>query len=222
MLTAPFCLVMCMLLSESIGAGNPVPIDGSNINILNVNALNLSDWEEVDFNGLTNYQVKTENKRSFLKAESKQSASGLVLKKEIDLTKTPYLNWSWRIEKGMTNLHETTKKGDDYAGRVYLIHSGGWFFWQTKALNYVWSSRKAKGTSWPNAYAPNNALMRAVRDTSDEQGVWYSEKRHIPSDFKSWLGKEISQIDGIAIMTDADDSKGEAIIHYGDIYFSEN
>lgn len=192
----------------------------SRLAILDVQTFNAKAWEEIRFNGLTDYHLVTQNLERFLRAESSKSASGLLFKKDIDLSKTPYLNWSWRLEKGLPELPETTKSGDDYSARIYLIHSGGWFFWQTKALNYVWSSRKAKETTWQNAYAPDNAIMKAVRDQSDETGIWYTEKRNIQADFKAWLGEDISQIEGVAIMTDTDDSKGHAIVNYGDIYFS--
>ncbi len=190
------------------------------LSILNTSNFESDAWEEIRFNGLTNYQIQGSDQHNFLKAESKNSASGLVFKKEIDLSKTPYLNWSWRLEQALPELPETTKSGDDYAARIYLIHSGGWFFWQTKALNYVWSSRDSKHTSWANAYAPDNALMFAIRDKSDSKGVWFTEKRQVQADFKAWLGKEINQIEGVAIMTDTDDSEGHALVYYGDIYFS--
>lgn len=213
------CLVSLLISSESYSSADKQK-DSAIIRILNVETFNLAEWETLSFEGLTQYsQQKTEN-MYFLRAESKKSASGMVLKKKIDLTKTPYLNWSWRLEKGLLELPELTKAGDDYAGRVYLIYSGGWFFWQTKALNYIWSSRSVKEAIWPNAYAPNNALMKAVRDNTDKAGVWYVEKRHVLSDIQSWLGDDVTHIDGIAIMTDTDNSQADAILHYGDIFFS--
>lgn len=221
------CMLISFVMNAKVYAELDEPINfsdisSSTIKILNVDNFTSKNWEEVNFNGLTHYQVETHNQKNALKAESKQSASGLLFKKEIDLSKTPYLNWSWRLEKGLPELPETTKAGDDYAARIYIIHSGGWFFWQTKALNYVWSSRNVKGQSWPNAYAPDNALMKAVRDNSDVSGIWLSEKRHVQKDFKVWLGEDISQIEGVAIMTDTDDSKGHAVVYYGDIFFSAN
>jgi len=188
--------------------------------IFDFNVFDQHAFEEVRFKNETIYQVVLLDSIKVLKADSQASASGLLLKKNIDLSKTPYLNWRWRIEKGLPELPETTKSGDDYVARIYLIHSGGWFFWQTKALNYVWSSRKVKEQTWPNAYAPDNALMKAVRDQSDESGVWFSEKRHVQNDFKAWLGEGVDQIEGIAIMTDTDDSEGHAIVYYGDIFFT--
>lgn len=214
------CIGLCFFLNGKAYSNSEGKTDKPIISVLNVNAFDRAAWEEVRFNGLTDYQLVKQNHVAFLRAESKKSASGLLFKKDINLSKTPYLNWSWRLDKALPELPETRKSGDDYVARIYLIHEGGWFFWQTKALNYVWSSRKVKEKTWSNAYAPDNALMKAVRDKTDESGVWLTEKRHVQADFKAWLGEDISQIEGVAIMTDTDDSDGHAIVYYGDIFFS--
>lgn len=77
-----------------------------------------------------------------------------------------------------------------------------------------------KGQQWPNAYAPDNARMLALRDSKDELNVWYQEKQNVLADLKAWLGEEIDQIDGLAIMSDSDDSQQQTSVYYGDIYFS--
>lgn len=180
----------------------------------------LENWEPVEFEGQTEYRWITLEGQRVLRAHSQASASGYLLEQEIDLRKFPYLNWRWRVEKRLPMLDELKKSGDDYVARIYLLVSGRWFFWQTKALNYVWSSRGVKGQSWPNAYAPDNARMLAVRDNTDVSDVWYSERRHVLSDIQSWLGEDVTHIDGVAIMTDSDDSQLEAIGYYAEIFFS--
>ncbi|MFT6910523.1 MAG: hypothetical protein ACJAS1_007255 [Oleiphilaceae bacterium] len=215
-LTFTILIILSVLFNSAAYSDSDIKLE----RLVNFTNIDLKAFEDVSFKDNTNYQVVLLDARKVLRAESKASASGLLLKKTIDISKTPYLNWRWRLEKGLSELPETTKSGDDYAARIYLIYSSGWFFWQTKALNYVWSSRKAKETTWPNAYAPDNAMMKAIRDRSDETGIWYSEKRNIQDDFKVWLGENISEIEGVAIMTDTDDSEGHAIVYYGDIFFS--
>ena len=186
----------------------------------------LDGWESVEFNDETHYrlatEVNTEQKRKVLSAKSEASASGMFKKMKVDIKKTPYLNWRWKVNKALTDLPEEQKKGDDYAARVYVVVSDGWFFWQTKALNYVWSSREQLPESWPNAYAPDNTLMMPLRKNSDGVGQWHVEKRNIRADLKAWLGKDYDEIEAIAIMTDADDSGLRAEAVYGDIYLSEN
>jgi len=153
-------------------------------------------------------------------ANSVGTASGFGRKIKIDLTKTPWVNWSWKIERGLPALPEKTKSGDDYAARLYLVKSGGALIWNTKALNYVWSGSHDRDASWPNAYKPKNSIMLAARGTSDKTGEWVTEKRNVREDFKQAFGKDIKSIDAVAIMTDTDNSGLSASAAYGDIYFT--
>ena len=187
----------------------------------------LDNWEAKEFKGLTSYKLVDLAGTRVLKADSAGSASGLFNEQHIDLHKTPVMNWRWHIENRLGNdINEQVKSGDDYAARVYVIASGGAAFWQTKAINYVWSSTSPVGNVWPNPYAYAGAngkmMMIALRSSTDQAGTWYSEKRNILTDLKHQFGEEIRYIDAIAIMTDTDDSHGKATAYYGDIYFSKN
>ena len=187
----------------------------------------LDNWEAKEFKGQTSYKLVDLAGTRVLKADSAGSASGLFNEQRIDLHKTPVMNWRWHIENRLgKDINEQVKSGDDYAARVYVIASGGAAFWQTKAINYVWSSTSPVGNVWPNPYAYAGAngkmMMIALRSSTDQAGTWYSEKRNILTDLKHQFGEEIRYIDAVAIMTDTDDSHGKATAYYGDIYFSKN
>ncbi len=156
--------------------------------------------------------------RNALIATSSASASGLSKDIRIDLKKTPYLNWSWKTENILTGLNEFTKAGDDYCARVYVIFKHV-FFWRTLSLTYVWSSNQPVGTSWPNAYT-GNAMTVAVQSGSTNVGRWVSQKRNVASDYRRLFGKEVRVADGIALMTDTDNSGQAATSYYGNIFFS--
>lgn len=190
----------------------------------------LSRWQQKSFDGYTQYDIVTFNGQRVLKAQSRSAASILAKPFKIDLKKTPYLNWSWRIENTLPRLNERTKQGDDYAARLYIIQEGGWASWNTKALNYVWSSNQPKGSRWNNAFAGDKAKMLAVRGRKDPPRIWLSEKRNVYQDLINSFGDKGSDkqnekayrfIDAVAIMTDTDNSHTSAIAYYGDIYFSE-
>lgn len=181
----------------------------------------LDGWEEKVFAGRTAYTVvKDSSGEGLLKAHTRGMASGLFKKTSVDLTQTPFLNWTWKVEGFYRDLDEHTRAGDDYPARVYIVFSGGLFFWRTRALNYVWSSAGVKGRDWPNAFTAN-ARMVALRSREDGAGVWYPEKRNIREDFKRYFGEDIKEADAIAIMTDADQSGQEATAWYGDLFMSE-
>jgi len=190
----------------------------------------LSTWEKKSFVGETQYSIISDNEKHVLKAESNQTASGIAKELQIDLKKTPYLNWSWRIDNQLPNLDEKTKDGDDYSARIYLVKSGGIFIWKTRALNYVWSSNQESGAQWDNAFVGDKAKMLAVRGMNDTEGVWHSEKRNVYQDMINLYGdkgsdaeneKAYRYLDAVAIMTDTDNSGLKATAFYGDIFFSE-
>ena len=194
----------------------------SSASINRVDVLELPDmsaWEKQVFSGVTTYELRKIDDRQVLKAISNASASGMVREIEVDLTKTPYMNWSWRVDSVLSNVEETKKSGDDYAARVYVVISEGFFFWQTRALSYVWASEQAKGNSWPNAFT-SKATMVAVRSGENSVGEWVQEKRNVLDDINNLLGIDATKIDAVAIMTDTDNSKQSATAYYGDIFFT--
>lgn len=189
----------------------------------------IENWKPEVFSGESVYRLHFYKNRTALKATSDSSASGLVLKKKIDLLKTPYLNWSWLAENKLPSFDEHTKDGDDYVARIYIVIDGGFFVWNTKSLSYVWSSNQNKGEVWDNAYAGSRLKMISVRGKNAQLGQWYDEKRNVYHDLIDHFGDQGSEkknieayryIDVIAIMTDTDNSGSQAEAYYGDIIFS--
>ena len=113
--------------------------------IANFSDEQIDGWETKSFDGETQYSFTRLDNVSVLRADSDGSASGLFKEQRIDLQETPFLNWHWRIENRLGKLDEQSKTGDDYAARIYVVVSGGWAFWKTKAINYVWAGNSEKG-----------------------------------------------------------------------------
>lgn len=209
--------LLTLLLLTTCGLIQPAFADADRIPVLSLP--DLSGWEENSFSGHTRYEVVQENDRYALRASSDKSASGYVRKMKVDLTRTPYLNWSWKAENILKNTDEKTKAGDDYPARVYVVISGGLLFWRTRALNYVWSSNQPRNSHWPNAFT-GNAILIAQQSGAGHLNEWITEKRNILDDIKRYLDMDTAHIDAVAIMTDTDNSGQQATAYYRDIYFS--
>ena len=205
--------VLCSLLLLTL------PLQAETIALSQFATEGLSGWSEKSFDGQTQYTIVERNGDKVLLAESNNSASALYKETRIDLEKTPYLNWSWLVVKHLGDINERQKEGDDYPARVYVVISGGIFFWKTRAINYVWSSNQPEGTLWPNAYT-DNARMMALESGSAFLGQWRTEKRNIRADLRQQFGEDLRYIDGIAVMTDTDNSHGQALSYYRNLFFS--
>ena len=191
---------------------------GDTLVIADFSSGDLSGWEAKAFAGETRYRRVRADGCTVLRAESDGSASGLVRRIRVDLTSTPILNWSWRVDNTLADVDEHSKAGD-YPARLYVAVSGGVLFWRTRALNYVWSSHQPLGASWPNAFT-GNARMLAVASGPAHAGEWRHYRRDVRADLRRLLDEDIDAIDAVAIMTDTDNSGQHVIAYYGDIYFS--
>lgn len=208
-----FCGIIALLLLAF-----PSPKWAAELPVSNFAGEGLSGWEPKSFKGVTEYRVAKESGTSVVKAASTASASGLVKKISFDPAKYRYLRWSWKIAGTVTGGDEQSRNGDDYAARVYVLFPGR-FFWQMKAINYIWANKLPKGKSVPNAYTAK-AMMVAVESGNEKAGQWLLEERDLLADYRVLFGAEPPKAEAIAIMTDTDNTGGTAEAWYGEIFLA--
>ncbi len=199
---------------------NSISVNADTIWVSDFSTYGLQGWTEKEFDGKTHYSLDQDEGKKVLHAVSRESASGLIKEIEIDLDKTPFLKWSWKVNNTINSENERIKKGDDFSARVYVIFSDGPFFWQTKSLNYVWANEATIGEHWPNPYT-RNAQMFAIQSGDDGVGQWQHEVRNVREDLKKIFGKDIKKINAIAIMSDTDQTGGETQAWFDNIEFTD-
>ncbi|WP_319782950.1 DUF3047 domain-containing protein [Oceanisphaera sp. IT1-181] len=180
-------------------------------------------WEPKSFAGDTEYRLVLDPQlqQQVVRASSRAAASGLFYEQRIDLDATPWLSWRWRVEQFPTVANERDKAGDDFSVRVYVVVRDGWTRLSSKAISYVWAQQAEVGQAWENPFAGDKAMMWALRNRQDGDG-WVSEKRNIKADLRRLFGKDFRYLEGVAIMSDADNSKSSAIGYYTSLVFTRD
>ena len=168
----------------------------------------------------TIYTIGANKNGNFLKAVANNAASGLGKKIKIDLNKTPFINITWKIEKDLVGIKENTKKGHDFAARVFVIKKTGATPLSNRAINYVFSSNSDIGNSWPSPYT-KKSIDNVLASTKNNLNEWITVKANVKEDFKRFHDLDVNELDGLAIMSDTDNSKMKSIAYYQNIYFSE-
>ena len=167
----------------------------------------------------TEYSVGSDENGNYLKAIADNAASGLGKEIKIDLNRTPFINITWKIEKDIPGIDETAKKGHDFAARVFVIKKTGATALSNRAVNYVFSSNQDVGSNSPSPYT-KKSVDNVLATTKTNLNEWVTVKANVKEDFKKFHNLDVNELDGIAIMSDTDNSKKKSITYYQNIYFS--
>ena len=167
----------------------------------------------------TSYTVGSNENGNYLKAVADNAASGLGKEIKIDLNKTPFINITWKIEKDLRGIKENTKKGHDYAARVFAIKKTGATPLSNRAINYVFSSNSDVGENRPSPYT-KKSIDNVLASTKDNLDEWVTVKANVKEDFKKFHDLDVNELDGLAIMADTDNSKMKSISYFQNIFFS--
>ncbi len=167
----------------------------------------------------TTYTVETNENGSFLKSVADNAASGLGKEIKIDLNKTPFINITWKVEKDLSGIKEDTKKGHDFAARVFVVKKTGATPLSNRAINYVFSSNVDIGLNWSSPYT-KKSIDYVLSTTKENLNEWVTVKTNVKDDFKKFHNLDLNELDGLAIMSDTDNSKMKSIAYFQNIYFS--
>ena len=207
--------IITTLLISSIGYTNEVKVfdfTEEELAGLEVRKVRGADNETV-------YTVGSNENGNFLKAVADNAASGLGKEIKIDLNKTPFINITWKIEQDLPGIKENTKKGHDYAARVFAVKKTGATPLSNRAINYVFSSNNNVGMNWPSPYT-KKSIDNVLATTKDNLNEWVTVKANVKEDFKKFHDLDVNELDGLAIMVDTDNSKMKAVTYYQNIFFS--
>ena len=198
------------------------PIKAENIKIFEFTETELNKLEVRKVRGADNktlYSVGLDENGNFLKAVADNSASGLGKKVKINLDKTPIINITWKVETDLKGIKENTKKGHDFAARVFVIKKTGATPLSNRAINYVFSSNNDVGENFPSPYT-KKSIDNVLATTKENLNEWVTVKANVKEDFKEFHNLNVKELDGVAIMADTDNSKLKTVSYFQNIYFS--
>lgn len=196
-------------------------------------------WKPLTFKKipkLTTYELVRDGDRVVVKATSDASASGLTKEVRIAPKEFPIVRWRWKIDNLLKGSDVTRKDGDDYPARLYITFeydpdkvsfgkklkykAGQVLFGDIPigAINYVWERIAPVGAVIDNAYT-DFVKMVVVESGPQKVGEWADESRNIYEDYTKAFGEEPPLINGVAIMSDTDNTKERVTAYYGDIVF---
>jgi|TARA_B110000971_G_scaffold207197_1_gene231182 hypothetical protein len=212
-------LLIKFIITSFLLCGN---IFANEVKIFDFTMSELSELEVRKIRGAENktiYSLGSNESGNFLKAVADDAASGLGKEVKINLNKTPFINITWKVERDLPGIKENTKKGHDFAARVFVIKKTGATPLSNRAINYVFSSNQEVGSNSPSPYT-KKSIDNVLASSKDNLNEWITVKANVKEDFKKFHDLDVNELDGLAIMSDTDNSKMKAVAYFQNIYFS--
>jgi hypothetical protein len=189
------------------------------IKVFDFSSEELKELKVKKVKGETNWSLGLNENGTYIRAEAEGKGSGLGKEIKINLLKTPFINITWKVEKGLSGIIENSKKGHDYAARVFVIKKTGATALSNRAISYVFSSNNSINDNWPSPYT-KKSIDYVLSTTKKNNNEWVTVKANVKKHFKKFHNLDVVELTGVAIMTDTDNSKMKAISYYQNIYFS--
>lgn len=188
----------------------------------------------------TQYEVVEIDGRRAVRATAEASYANAVHPLNADVTGTPVLAWSWRVERFPEGSDLARKSGDDLAAKVCVlfdvplerlatgdrlrIQLGRSLFREdlpAATLCYVWDRTLPVGTLLPNIYTDRVRFIVLRSGLAAEVGRWFDERRDLRTDFARAFPREaeggLPRVAAVAFATDADNTGSSALAWFGDI-----
>ena len=200
------------------------PVSAEQVNVFDFTKEELQTLEVRKVRGADNkteYIPGSNENGNYLKAVADNAASGLGKQIKVNLNKTPFINITWKVEKDLNGIIENSKKGHDFAARVFVIKKTGATALSNRAINYVFSSNEDIGKNWSSPYT-KKSIDNVLSTTKNNINEWVTVKANVKEDFKKFHNLDVDELDGVAIMADTDNSKKRSISYYQNIFFSKD
>ena len=166
-------------------------------------------WEARKEEGQGVYRVREEGGHRYLGALSK--GLGIQAGRQLpdwNLATHPMLVWSWRLREFPHGADERTSSTNDSALAVYVAVPYSRIR-GPKAVKYIWSERVPVG----ERLSSNAGLTQVRVQRSGREGAeaWHEERVNARDDYQQFFKESAApRAAGIAVLTDADDTKSTA------------
>ena len=156
-----------------------------------------------------------------LKLRSRLSSFTLAKAVDIDLRKTPYLEWEWKVTELPKGGDVRRRATDDQAAQLIVLFSWGPF--RQEAIVYMWDSTAPEGTALqmpsPPLYPFLNAQGVVVRSAETQTGEWIAETRDVVADYRRLFGKEPERVLGIGLQINSQHTRSQAEAYWRSVKF---
>ena len=166
-------------------------------------------WQARNEAARTTYRVVVEGGLAFVRATADGSGSQMGREFPWDVNTHPILSWRWRPRAFPPASDERDSSKSDSALSVYAVF--GQSSVATRAVKYIWSRVAPLGTT----LGSSRARAIVLRSGAPPDLEWVTETVNVRRDYERLYGEAPGPARGVAVLTDADQTRSRAVGDYG-------
>jgi hypothetical protein len=165
-------------------------------------------WKPRDEAARATYRVAVDAGLRFVRATAEGTGSQMGREVAWDAAALPILTWHWRPRVFPPASDERDPGRNDSALGVYAVFGAQL---HTQGVKYVWSRAVPAGATL--ATGPTRVIV--LRSGAPPDDGWVTETVHVRRDYERLYGEPPARARGVAVLTDADQTRSRAVGDYG-------
>ena len=162
--------------------------------------------------------VDEERKILHMKSNDDSSTINKEIQQNIDLQRTPILQWQWKVVELPLGGDSRLEDKLDQAAQIYVSWPRFPQAFRSRVIGYVWDTMAPVGTQ-VNSPRARIVTYIVVRSGDAELGKWITEQRDVREDYKRLFGEEPFEPGYISLSIDSNDTESRAEAFIGPIFF---
>ena len=154
-----------------------------------------------------------------LRMRSADDHSTIAKRLDVDLKRTPILEWGWTVSRLPEGADVRRRETCDLAADVLVIWPRFPGLLRSRLIGYTWDRVTPAGTILTSPKASTVKLV-IMRSGHDELGRWLTERRNVLDDYRRIYGGEPDNPGVLALSIDTNDTHSSAESTVGPLAFT--
>lgn len=202
-------------------------------------AMSLSGWRHAPlafWKQSTDYRFERDDGVAVVRAQARAAASALIHDVDVDPARLSTVRWRWKIVTAVEAADNRVKRREDASARLMLefdepgapLRTDGGDLASAFAtrnplhavLMYITSDVIAVGSIVVHPRT-DHVRMYVVANARSAAGRWEAFARNYRADFIRAFGRPPGRLNRVGVMTDSDNTQGDAEALYADLVFTD-
>jgi len=207
-------ITLAVCLAATLAAGG-LPAGITVFQVHGVHAGSLPEgWSLKTLKGQADVALVADEPGAVLRFRSRNSSFALERPLYVDLAKTPYMSWQWKVTELPRGGDFRHLRTDDQAAQVLVA------FADRRILTYIWDSTAPEGLMQSASFLPLVRLVAFVcRSGAGEANRWLTETRNLAADYERAFGRRAPAVKGLRLQINSQHTNSEAESYFGGVVF---